>query len=222
MAIQHINEGDGGSIVRAIINAIIDAANTFTTKITDLTTKVTNLENAQSESIFTAEDRTKLNDAVTSQQLEDSLAKKVTAVPGSRLISQAEGDKINNSIDSITLSNSINTRVAIETKGIKPLILNEDDITDVYFRLHQEQREGVEAGELKISVNELFKPLAIFDVVGVTFKEIIHNMGDDFYPSVKFLDTEGYLVACSVRYSSGGIILVSWNDAKSGKIILTK
>lgn len=130
----------------------------------------------------------------------------------------------NNTLSELKIASSdeVKSRVAIDTKKVKSLLLNEDDIIGVYFRLHQEEREGVEAGDLKLSVEDLFKPLATFDVVGVTFKEIVHNMGEDFYPSVKFLDTEGNLVACSVKYSSGGIILVSWNDEKSGKIILTR
>lgn len=132
-----------------------------------------------------------------------------------------EGDNTLSELN-IASSDEVNSRVAIETKEVKSLLLNEDDITGVYFRLHQEEREGVAPGDLKLSVEDLFKPLATFDVVGVTFKEIIHNMGEGYYPSVKFLDTEGNLVACSVKYSSGGIILVSWNDEKSGKIILTR
>lgn len=222
MAINRIHNGDSGSIVRQIINSIIDLVNGFGNAISDLATKVTGIENAIGNSIFTQEDRNKLDNAVTTTVLTSELQKKVTAIPGSRLITESESTKLANSIDTNTLTNAISSRVAIETKEVKSLLLNEDDITAVYFRLHQEEREGVTPGDLKLSVKDLFKPLATFDVVGVTFKEIIHNMGEGFYPSVKFLDTEGNLVACSVKYSSGGIILVSWNSEKSGKIILTR
>lgn len=183
MAIQHINEGDGGSIVRAIINAIIDAVNTFTTKITDLTTKVTNLENAQSESIFTAEDRTKLDAAVTSQQLEDGLGTKVTAVPGRRMITEAEGftlgdaatkddlqgyvkavdgrrmitteeaTAIGNAINSTQLTNAVDTRVKLDTKDIE---LVEDAYENVVLYARD---EGVNAKQVKISLPTLLSEI---------------------------------------------------------------
>lgn len=183
MAIQHLNEGDSGSIFRTIINAVIDAVNGFTNKIADLTTKVTNLENSQSSSIFTEQDRTKLNAAVTSQQLENGLGTKVTAVPGRRMITEAEGvtlgdaatksdlqsyvkvvdgqsmitteqaAKIANSINSSQLTDAVDTRVKLDTKDIEL-------VEDVYENVILYARdEGENAKQVKISLPTLLSEI---------------------------------------------------------------
>lgn len=225
MAIQHINEGDGGSIVRAIINAIIDAVNTFTTKITDLTTKVTNLENTQSESIFTAEDRTKLDAAVTSQQLEDGLRTKVTAEPGRRMITEAEGltlgnvavkddlqgyvkvvdgekmitaeqaAKIANSINSTQLTDAVNTRVKLDTKDIEL-------VEDVYENVVLYARdEGANAKQVKISLPKLLSEIKTTTVYP-TYKTL-EGIQDGANSQFKF---RGTLIQGSAELYIGALI----------------
>ena len=111
MEINRINKGDSGSIVRQIINSIIDLVNGFGNAISDLATKVTGIENAIGNSIFTQEDRNKLDNAVTTTVLTSELQKKVTAIPGSRLITEPEGTKLASAVTSQELSDGLETKV---------------------------------------------------------------------------------------------------------------
>lgn len=225
MAIQHINEGDGGSIVRAIINAVIDAVNAFTSKITDLTTKVTNLENAQSESIFTAQDRAKLDAAATSQQLTAGLATKVTAIPGGRLITEAEGitlgdaatkndlqgyvkavdgermisteeaTAIGNAINSTQLTDAVETRVKLDTKDIE---LVEGVYADVVLYA---RNEGENAKQIKISLPKLLSEIKTTTVYP-TYKTL-EGIQDGANSQFKF---RGTLIQGSAELYIGALI----------------
>ena len=52
MAINRINNGDSGSIVRAIINAVIDAVNGFTSTISSIITRVEYVEKISVKTII--------------------------------------------------------------------------------------------------------------------------------------------------------------------------
>lgn len=187
MEIQKINNGESGSIVRVIINKIIDAVNSLTTKTSDLSTKVTNIETAQSTNTFTEEDRTKINSAVTSQTLTDLLKDKVTVVPGSRLISETEAltlgnvatkddlkhyvaviegermiteteaDKLGKAVDSVALDTAIGTRLPLETKEVT---LIDKEYKNIVLYARFEGEEGVaEPKQVKVSLPTLISEM---------------------------------------------------------------
>lgn len=187
MAINKINNGDSGSIARAIINAVIDAVNGFGTTIADLKARVIGIEKSIGTNIFTEEDRTKLDNAVTSEQLTDALKGKVTAIPGSRLMTEQEADtlsnvatkedlsayvktvagqrlitdeeatKLDNAVEEKTLTDGLLKKVDIDTKDI-PLI--EKEYKNIVLYSRYEGEEGVaEPKQYKISLPNLINEI---------------------------------------------------------------
>lgn len=59
----------------------------------------------------------------------------------------------------------------------------------------------------------------IIDVTDLTNISFVHEFESD-YPNVMFIDEYGYVVTVSIRYLADKQINVSWNEAKSGKIII--
>lgn len=133
MAINKINNGDSGSVVRAIINAVIDAVNGFISgkvdtvpgkglstndytnedrqkvadaltelNVSDITSRVTNLENG-------------LENFVDTTKLAEELSKKVTIVAGQRLITTEEAIKINESVSATELDLALDSKVGNDT-----------------------------------------------------------------------------------------------------------
>lgn len=126
-------------------------------------------------------------------------------------------------IDQDTLTQSLADKLDVKVEGLPEVDLKVDKLENLMIRVRQEGEgeEESESMEKKMSVKSLYKAIAIYEVEDEVSKEIVHDFGEDFYPSIKFLDLEGNSVVISERHMAG-LIIVSWNDKKSGKIILTR
>lgn len=92
--------------------------------------------------------------------------------------------------------------------------------TSVTNRLTLLENEHVDNTALATTVNGLvdFNKITLITVQDKSSVEIFHELSD--YPDVKFIDSNGFQVTVSVQHLDGKRIIVSWNEAKSGKIIV--
>jgi len=92
--------------------------------------------------------------------------------------------------------------------------------TSVTNRLTLLESEHVDNTALSETVNGLvnFNKITLVTVQDKSSVEIFHELSD--YPDVKFIDSNGFQVTVSVQHLDGKRIIVSWNEAKSGKIIV--
>ena len=134
-------------------------------------------------------------------QINTELSKKVTSVMGYRLLG-------NNELDAYSIK---------ATKDL-PLYMEDPEISNYVLKVTND----LDSTEYKMPLNSFMGIIATHEIIDSTSKEIIHDYGDEFYPSIMMVDTEGNEVNVAVKYLTGGRILVSWNEAKSGKIILKR
>lgn len=97
------------------------------------------------------------------------------------------------------------------------LVSNFKSVTD---RLTILEDEHVDNTSLAETVSDLvdFNKIISVTVQDKSSVEIFHELSD--YPDVKFIDSNGFQVTVSVQHLAGKRILVSWNEPKSGKIIV--
>ena len=183
MEIRNINNGDSGSVIRLILNTLIDKVVGFSAVISNLVTRVGTMEANQDLNTFTPEDKLKLDSAITSQELTTALATKVTAVPGSRLVTEqevvrlnesatlndlnnyvekveggrlitnSEGLKLANAVDSVMLNQAISSLLSSETKDMSIA----KDYRDIVIYARNEGEGEEEDRQTKIPVLEFIE-----------------------------------------------------------------
>ena len=100
--------------------------------------------------------------------------------------------------------------------------LEQIDITkskNLFLRVKDEDKAvGIEA---KIALSSLTGPLAIIDVIDIAYYVITHDMGSDFYPSIRLIDSsKNQETPVVVTYVNDTTISVSWEANVTGKLII--
>ncbi|MDX9797942.1 MAG: hypothetical protein RBT05_03715 [Bacteroidales bacterium] len=95
------------------------------------------------------------------------------------------------------------------------------DITNPDLANYVIRAKNEASGEAKIRLLTLFNPIKEFEVVDRENYLITHELGENFYPTVVFIEDEkNEIVPITVAYTSSKTIDITWEGVKTGKIIL--
>lgn len=95
------------------------------------------------------------------------------------------------------------------------------DITDPDLANYVIRAKNEASGEVKIRLLTLFKSVKEFEVVDRENYLITHELGENSYPTVIFIEAEkNEIVPITVAYTSSKTIDITWVGVKTGKIIL--
>lgn len=157
MAINNINDKQSGSVVRSILNTVINAVNALSGSLSGISTKVTSIEGSLENYTITPEDKERLLTVVTTQELATALGGKVDTSPGGRLITTQEINKLSGAVDDVALEDAMASRVTLETKEV---VLIATEYKNIVLYARDEGEEGVaEPRQVKVSLPDLINEI---------------------------------------------------------------